>query len=551
MSTTTAPSLSKITVPIKLDLEKRDQGSLRLSGTAVPYNSESKFIGFYEVIAPGAFRSSLGGASDLLLLWQHDMTQPLAREKAGNLEVRDSPAGIVFKADLPDTVTARNAVALVRAGVVDQMSFGFRVTKDRWEERGGRNVRIVEEGEIRELSLVTSPAYAATDVSARSMEQRIIEAVRQQRLEQITTRKREVYGPGSQFSYFRDLLTTASAYKRQSELMLQGQPLWSLQSLADQHFVHGGADEARDRLLTLEHRATNTTGAGAGGGFIPTGVPAYVASAFADAARNVGVLPSVMRVDPLPPVGMVVKEPKLTTGSSVGVQANELDVASSTALVEALESEPVVTIVGYNDASRQLVDRSDPGIDAVLARELGRAYGAKLDSQILTGAGSSGEMTGLLVVSGTTAESYTDSSPTQAEAWPTIMKLYGDVATTFGIEPDLLLLHPRRMAWLLNWKDTATAQVEINWPAGLTVQTVPSMPTTRGAGTNEDAIIVLRRAEVPLFLDTPRFMVDPNTLAHQHEVRFVAYNYCALASSRQPAAIGTLTGTGLQLPTFS
>lgn len=549
-----ANAVSTITVPVRFESEQRgDGGALKLSGLAAVYNSPSEDLGFFEVLEPSAFRDAIK-ASDQLLLWQHDHSQPLARKSAGNLKLEDRGEGLWFSATLPATQLAKDAVELVRSGVVTQMSFqfGMRGGKDRWEVRDGQKWRYISKiGQLMEVSLVSTPAYTATKVAARQLEQRITDTVRRERWERLSTRTRPAYGPKSQHSYWRDLVTLAEANLTQHNMAMTGRPWADLQWLVEPHYVHGGAEDARQRLFTVEQRATNTTASTAGGGFIPTGVPAYIGSAFTDAARAVGVLPSVMRVEPLPDVGMVVKQPKITTGSSVAVQAAELDQASSTALVEALESDPVVTIAGFNDVSWQLIDRSEPTIDVVIARELGRAYGAKLDTQILAGAGSGGEMTGLLTVSGTLSEAYTDSSPTQAEAWGTILKLYSDAQNAWGVFPDLLLMHPRRYAWLTAWRDTAGAQVEINWPAGLTVQTVPSITTTAGAGTNEDRLIFLRREEVPLYLAPPRFIVDPHTIAHTGSVRLVAYAYGALSSTRNPLAISILTGTGLSTPSFT
>jgi len=171
MSTTTtpkAPARGRITVPVRLDPETRSAtGELRLSGLAAPYNRTSQDIGFYEELLPGAFHSL--DAGDVLLLWQHRDDSPLARRSAGNLELEDAPDGIRFSATLPSTSIARDAVELVRSGVVSEMSFGFVVEKDKWENRGGKRIRIVERAELYELSLVTEAAYGrATNVSNRN-----------------------------------------------------------------------------------------------------------------------------------------------------------------------------------------------------------------------------------------------------------------------------------------------------------------------------------------------------------------------------------------------
>ena len=51
------------------------------------------------------------------------------------------------------------------------MSFGFNVTKQTWDESGPVILRTIEAVELFEVSIVTFPAYDATDVAVRSLEQ--------------------------------------------------------------------------------------------------------------------------------------------------------------------------------------------------------------------------------------------------------------------------------------------------------------------------------------------------------------------------------------------
>ncbi len=86
------------------------------------------------------------------------------------------------------------------------------------------------------------------------------------------------------------------------------------------------------------------------------------------------------------------------------------------------------------------------------------------------------------------------------------------------------------------------------WPAG--VVEVGAIPVNLGAGTNEDIIIALARADSPLFVQPPSFraMIDP--LSASLEIRFQVYGYSALLANRQPASIGKMSGTGLIAPTW-
>ena len=106
------------------------------------------------------------------------------------------------------------------------------------------------------------------------------------------------------------------------------------------------------------------------------------------------------------------------------------------------------TIAGQIDVSRQLIERGVQ-VDVMLARELGAAYGERLDLQIINGSGAAGQLLGLLNVTGVTATTYDDVSPTGAELLAKLWKCSSDVATAIGYGPtELIVLHPRRRAWL-------------------------------------------------------------------------------------------------------
>ncbi len=242
----------------------------------------------------------------------------------------------------------------------------------------------------------------------------LLEEVRVERGMPITTRDRDVYGPQSEHSYFRDLAVVAAADSQRDWMPTP---------------AHEGA---RERLATVETRTLSTT-ATAGGNFVPPG-PSYLGDEFATAARAASVMTTILPRNELPPKGIFsLTAPRITTGGSVAIQQTQNSAVSNTDPVESMVANPVATISGMVDMSQQLLDHSQPGMDIVLAADLGKAYGAQVDSQILRGIGSAGQMLGLGLVSGITTDLYSDISATQAEAFPVIAKLYADVATALGI----------------------------------------------------------------------------------------------------------------------
>jgi HK97 family phage prohead protease len=149
-----------------VEARQADDGTMRLSGYAAVFNDDSVPLPFIERIAPGAFRKTLTETPDVRLLINHEGL-PLARTKNGTLRLKEDETGLYMDADLPDTQAARDLYTLVERGDVDQMSFAFRVIRQKWNE--GRTERTLTELSLADgdVSVVTYPAYPTTTVEAR------------------------------------------------------------------------------------------------------------------------------------------------------------------------------------------------------------------------------------------------------------------------------------------------------------------------------------------------------------------------------------------------
>jgi HK97 family phage prohead protease len=104
----------------------------------------------------------------MMLLWNHDTSNPLASTRNGSLQLVEDERGLKVTATLPETTLGRDLAVLVKTGVIDAMSFGFSVRKDSWSQDG--NTRYLEDVSLYEVSLVSTPAYEQTSgtVSVRS-----------------------------------------------------------------------------------------------------------------------------------------------------------------------------------------------------------------------------------------------------------------------------------------------------------------------------------------------------------------------------------------------
>lgn len=144
-----------------------------LRGTAIVYGSLSLDLGgFKEIIAPGATARSLKSGDEIHAYFNHDMGQILGNTRAGTLILRDSRRGLVAEIEPPSW--AKGIVESVERGDIRGMSFGFR-TKPEWVEWDFDQpvpVRTVHDMTVSEVSIVSRPAYKATDIEAaqRSLE---------------------------------------------------------------------------------------------------------------------------------------------------------------------------------------------------------------------------------------------------------------------------------------------------------------------------------------------------------------------------------------------
>jgi HK97 family phage prohead protease len=77
-----------------------------------------------------------------------------------------------------DISYANDIMRAVSRGDISGMSFGFRTLSDEWNYDADPWVRTVTDMRISEVSIVTFPAYQATDVSVA---QRSLQAFRQAR----------------------------------------------------------------------------------------------------------------------------------------------------------------------------------------------------------------------------------------------------------------------------------------------------------------------------------------------------------------------------------
>ena len=320
--------------------------------------------------------------------------------------------------------------------------------------------------------------------------------------------------------------------------------------------------------MDVEHRAAGTTG-----NFAGLVVPQYLVQLAAELARAGRPFANLCTNMPLPNDGMTLNISRVTTGSSAAVQATENATVSDTTIDDTLLTVNISTVAGQQNISRQALERGS-GIDALIMADLQSAIATTLDLGCIYGDGTSGALLGLNNITGKNAITYTDASPTVAEFYPKLIDAIQQINSNRYAGPDLIIMHPRRAAWLAAAVDGQSRPVglpQANVPqnamgtgpvagyglnglqlAGIPVVADANISTTGGAGSNEDSVFVVRRADMLLFesAGAPSMVRMDQTDGGNLTVKMVAYQYAAAVFGRYPASISKVSGTGLVAPSF-
>jgi HK97 family phage major capsid protein len=297
-------------------------------------------------------------------------------------------------------------------------------------------------------------------------------------------------------------------------------------------------------------------------------VPQFLTDLAAPFARAGRPFMDVSRRHALPANGLTISISKVTTGSATAVQTEGAAV-QETNMDDTKLDVSVVTIAGQQNVSRQALERGT-GIDALVMADLVSAYHTNLDSLNVTTSATSLTNTITQVVT------YTDASPTVPELYPKIMDGIQRIQTNYFGGPNFILMHPRRLAWILAALDQNNRPLALptsNGPqnafsvgdgsvvygnsgytiAGLPVITDANVITTNGAGNDEDVIIIGNTQESHLWETaggSPFMLRFEDVKSAELEVKMVVYGYSAYTANRYPNAFALIGGTGLVAPTF-
>jgi HK97 family phage major capsid protein len=292
-------------------------------------------------------------------------------------------------------------------------------------------------------------------------------------------------------------------------------------------------------------------------------VPQFLTELAAPFARAGRPTADIARKHQLPDAGLTLSISKVTTGSSVAEQTEGAAV-SETNMDDTKLDISVKTFAGQQNVSRQSIERGT-NIDSLVMADLVSAYHTTLDAAVVDE---------VKVGNGNTV-TYTDASPSVAELYPKILDVVQKIQTSFFAGPNVIVMHPRRLAFILAAVDDQKRPLAVPVPnyngqpafasgngapvygnsgytiAGLPVVTDANVPTT--LNTDQDAIYIGNTQELHLWEQgsgEPMMLRFEQPKASELDITMIVYGYSAFTVRRYPKAWGEIIGTGLAAPTF-
>jgi HK97 family phage major capsid protein len=353
-----------------------------------------------------------------------------------------------------------------------------------------------------------------------------------------------------------------------------------LSDMYKSHFRRGSdVRDAEERLARSQMEARNDYGAtiearsttGAFAGMVP---PQYLTAEFAPVLVSGRPFLSQVSKQPLPADGMTMNIPRGNTATTAAVQQTQGDAVSNTTYAVSDVVVNINTYAGQNVFSRQAFERGI-GIGSIVIGDLYQQYATKTNVDALAGAGTLGSHKGVLALTASTVPqplqpalvSYTGTGTQQALFAQKLIKSIGLVNERRFMPADLIVMHPRRWAWLIGGLDTtnrplvdiagtgyntwgngdAAGYGQVGTFAGVRVITDAGISAAAGVSTDQDTVLVTRSSDHYFWEDAgaPVGLTFEEVLGANLQVRVVAYGFSAYTAERYPVASAIVSGTGL------
>jgi HK97 family phage prohead protease len=298
--------------------------------------------------------------SKIKLLAQHDLKKPIGRMTAA--ETRADGIYATFK--LSRSTGGNDALIMAQEGLITGLSVGAEIIASKPSKDG---YTVVSQARLKEVSLVTVPAFASAEILEIAAEEVIPAEETPQTESETVVEDTTVEATPVEAAAVEAARPTVTA-------MAYTTPRLNLNITAGEYAkaqlnaARGDAD-ARELVaaLSVATVAENT-------GMVP---PTYLRDVIGIIDSSRPFIDSIERAA-LPASGMKIFTPKLGTQAAVDLTAEGAEFASADTTV-TFQEDNVVKFAGAGVLDLELVDRSDPSFLDLYLRELAASYAQKTD----------------------------------------------------------------------------------------------------------------------------------------------------------------------------
>jgi HK97 family phage prohead protease len=298
--------------------------------------------------------------SKVRLLSQHNLQKPIG--KMISAETRTDGVYAVFR--LSRSTAGSDALIMAQEGLVTGLSIGAEILASKPSKDG---YTVVSKARLKEVSLVTVPAFASAEILEIAAEEVIPAEETPQTESETVVEDTTVEATPVEAAAVEAARPTVTA-------MAYTTPRLNLNITAGEYAkaqlnASRGDADARELVAALQVATVSENT-----GMVP---PTYLKDVIGIIDSSRPFIDSIERAA-LPASGMKIFTPKLGTQAAVDLTAEGAEFASADTTV-TFQEDNVVKFAGAGVLDLELVDRSDPSFLDLYLRELAASYAQKTD----------------------------------------------------------------------------------------------------------------------------------------------------------------------------
>ena len=367
--------------------------------------------------------------SKIKLLSQHDMKKPVGRMVTATVR----PDGIYATFKLSRSTGGNDALVMAQEGLVSGLSIGAEIIASA-PSRDGHTV--VTAAKLKEVSLVTEPAFKSAQVLEIAAEEVIPAETQPTESEPVVEDTTQVEAPAVEAAAEEAARPTVAASHYTKE---RTAPITSAQYLEANIKAALGDDEARRTVRAADDSSTTNTGL-----TLPQHLNTFITDTFTgrpafNAATRGALVDS----------GLSFTVPRMYTNASTSpntaptvADTNEGAAPSETGMTSAYDTVTINKFSGLQRISFELIDRSSPAFMELVMAELRKAYEKATDAALIAALTANGKQDDGRALSAAALQSFISVNAA---------KIYGN---TGGDYASALVASPSQWGQIMSYADT-------------------------------------------------------------------------------------------------